>query len=139
MMRMIRMALPLCLATVPAFADESYLTFKSPSGNILCSMVGVETFGVRCDMLELTQSYVARPPGCEFEWGHAFGVGVESIKGEVICVNDAPDISRSTPVLPYNARLDYGGITCISEEAGVTCNNEAGHGFTLSMARQQVY
>lgn len=128
-----------CLAAVPALAEESYLTFKSPSGNILCSMVGGDDPSVRCDMLSLTQSDTQRPPDCEFEWGHAFWIGADAATGELACVNDALGITAHTPVLPYDARLDYAGITCISEKAGVTCNNEAGHGFTLSKAQQHLY
>ena len=138
-MHLIPKIFSLCLAATPALAEENFLTFKSPSGNILCSMVGGDEASVRCDMLTLTQSFTKRPPGCEFEWGHAFWIGLDSAKGELACVNDALGVSGHTPVLPYDARLDYAGITCVSEKAGVTCNNEAGHGFTLSKARQELY
>ena len=138
-MRVTPLTLSLCLIAAPAVAEDQFLMFTSPSGNIQCSMVGGDEPGVRCDMLTLTQTYTKRPAGCEFEWGHAFYVGADEAKGELACVNDALGVTAHTPVLPYDARLDYAGITCVSETAGVTCGNEAGHGFTLSKAQQQIY
>lgn len=138
-MRVISLGLSLCFIATAVLADEQFLTFKSPSGNILCSMAGGDEPGVRCDMLSLTQTYTMRPEGCEFGWGQSFYIGAYASKGELACVNDALSVSKHTPVLPYDARLDYAGITCVSEKAGMTCGNEEGHGFTLSKAKQQLY
>ena len=138
-MRAITLTLSLCLVACPSLAEDQFLTFKSPSGNILCSMMGGDEPGVRCDMLSLTQTYTKQPVGCEFEWGHSFYVGAYDAEGELACVNDAIGAKAHTPVLPYDARLDYAGITCLSERAGVTCGNEEGHGFSLSKAEQQLY
>ena len=138
-MRIFHLALTLCLAAVPATAQEDYITFKSPSGNILCGISSGEYASARCDMLSLTPTYTRRPPGCEADWGHSFYIGAYDRTGELGCVGDAVADPRRTPVLPYGARIDFGGITCLSEKAGVTCNNEAGHGFTISKARQQLY
>lgn len=135
----VTLALALCLAALPALAQDDYITFKSPSGNILCVMTGGEDASVRCDMMALTPTYTQRPQGCEADWGHSFYVGAYDDVGELACVGDAVGDGDRAMVLPYGARLDFGGITCLSEAAGMTCNNEAGHGFTLSKARQQLY
>lgn len=129
----------LCLAAGPVMAQEDYITFKSPSGNILCGISSGHDASARCDMLSLTPTYTSRPPGCEADWGHSFYIGAYDRMGVLGCVGDVVDDPRQMPVLPYGARLDFGGITCVSEKAGVTCNNEAGHGFSIAKARQQLY
>lgn len=138
-MHIISVTLALCLAAHPALAQDEYITFKSPSSNILCVMTGGEDASARCDMMALTPTYTQRPQGCEADWGHAFYVAADDNLGELACVGDVVGDGDRAMVLPYGARLDFGGITCLSESAGMTCSNEAGHGFTLSKARQQIY
>lgn len=67
-MRVTPLTLSLCLIAAPAVAEDQFLMFTSPSGNIQCSMVGGDEPGVRCDMLTLTQTYTmcGRPFG--FKW-----------------------------------------------------------------------
>lgn len=118
---------------------QDYVTFKSPTGNILCGMFDDDYPGVRCDMFELTPSYTRPPAGCEHDWGSSFWIGSGARKGELACVSDAIADPRQTRVLPYGASVSFGGVTCRSEKTGVTCVNPAGHGFTIRKARQQLF
>jgi hypothetical protein len=43
------------------------------------------------------------------------------------------------PVLPYGQSWQRAGLTCLSEQSGVSCRNARGHGFTLSRAAQRVF
>ena len=45
-----------------------------------------------------------------------------------------------TPVLEHGTSIEHGGITCVSEPEGVTCENaESGHGFTISASRNDLW
>ena len=102
--------------------------FYSPSHNIACSL-GPE--GAICDTLERSWTpSVPKPPSCDFDWGPRVGVG-ESGPGEFVCASDSLH-GGSYRALPYGSELKRGGITCASEEAGVTCVNEGGGGFFVS-------
>ncbi len=113
-------------ATSPAQATRSQ--FYSPSHNIACDL-GPE--GAICDTRERDWTpSVPRPPSCNFDWGPR--VGVEEFgPGEFVCVSDSLH-GGSYRVLPYGSAIKRGGITCTSEEAGVTCVNEGGGGFFVS-------
>ena len=43
------------------------------------------------------------------------------------------------PVLPYGQTFQRQGLTCRSDESGVTCLNSRTHGFELSRAAQRVF
>lgn len=125
------------LGAGPALADD-YLVFHAPSKNILCAISTGEYAEVRCDMMQLTPSYTKPPADCEFDWGSSFAVGLESRKGYLACVSDA--IANDMGVeLGYGQSLRLGGFTCSSEKSGLSCTNPAGHGFTISKAKQRLY
>jgi hypothetical protein len=121
----------------PALADD-YIGFRSPTGNIHCAIytldVGAEA---RCDLAELTQSYRKRPASCDLDWGSAFYVDSAG-KGAVGCVGDTVR-DPGNLVLPYGEAVSLGGISCVSAKTGITCTNAAGHGFSVSKAKQRVY
>lgn len=110
--------------------------FKSPSGNIHCYLDANYGPYARCDI-----TYVDRPPRtptyCDLDYGQAFGVDERS-RGEALCAGDTVKDDRN-PVLNYGSSISQGGITCVSEETGMSCENARGHGFTLSRRTQRVY
>ena len=41
--------------------------------------------------------------------------------------------------LDYGTTIEKTGISCTSEKTGLTCKNTAGHGFSLSKAKQKIF
>lgn len=132
-----KLALALALLATPALADE-FIYFHTPSDNIHCLLMSGEFEGVRCDMLELTQSFPRRPFYCDLEWGDAFEVGPADQQGHVVCHGDTVIIPDSME-LGYGASATLGDFTCLSEKTGMTCQNARGHGFSISKARQKLF
>ncbi|HEY6919887.1 MAG TPA: DUF6636 domain-containing protein, partial [Tabrizicola sp.] len=90
----------------PALADD-YIGFQSPTGNIQCGLYrGDQGSSVRCDLMELTQSYTKQPADCEFDWGQSFAVD-DVGKGYVACVSDAVG-DPSNGVLGYGQAVSLG-------------------------------
>lgn len=131
--------LALSLMAAPPLVAQEFLTFKSPSGNILCALYDDSDPGARCDMSELTPSYTQPPAECEFDWGASFAIGAGAAEGELACVSDAIANPNETPVLPYGATVSFGGVSCRSAETGITCVNNAGHGFALAKKKQRLF
>jgi hypothetical protein len=132
-------ALLFILAT-PA-AAEDYAEFQTPSGNIHCVMYGDNEFGApgaRCDMIDLVQTYTDAPPDCDLDYGSSFYIDTELRSGVLSCHGDTI-INPGMAKLGYGERISLSGITCLSERSGLTCRNDAGHGFTLSRARQSLF
>ena len=129
-------ALLVVLAT--PLAAEDFAEFQTPSGNIHCVMYGEQPAGVRCDMVELTQSFTEPPPDCDLDFGTSFYVDAETPRGVLYCHGDTI-IMPTMDFLAYGDRLTVGGITCVSEKTGLTCTNPSGAGFTLTRARQTLF
>ncbi len=127
----------------PVAAQDQYISFQSPTGNIHCAIYSWDydddgpNVEARCDLLELTPSYRKRPASCEFDWGSAFAVSARG-KGQVACVSDTV-VDRRNSVLPYGDAVSLDGISCVSAKTGMTCTNAAGHGFSVSKAKQRIY
>jgi hypothetical protein len=119
----------IALATTPACADD-LLFFRSPTGNINAA--------ARCDLIELTPSFTTPPPGCDLDWGRAFSISPSDRKGQLACVGDTV-IDPNAITLSYGETLSLGSLSCTSEKTGMTCTNPAGHGFTISKAKQSLF
>jgi hypothetical protein len=113
--------------TAPTETTEppaSTASFQTPSQNIGC------LFGerqLRCDILTGLDPEPAED--CEFDW-----VGVEmGVTGPAApnCGSDTV-FDAGSPTLAYGSTWARGGITCESEETGLTCTNREGHAFTLA-------
>lgn len=127
----------LAASAAPALAEEAY--FKTPSGNIHCMYDDYEgTAYVRCDISNYTPTMGKPPADCDLDWGGAFAIGASDRRGSVICHGDTV-ISPEARALAYGKSFRRGGINCLSEQNGLTCENAAGHGFFLSRARQRVF
>ena len=129
-------ALPAAAAVTPQSSVPD-LVFASPSGNIRCVLAGEIGVGVRCDLAVARQSYTARPRDCAGDWGRSFAVGPTG-PGRLICVTDAV-AGDEMRVLPYGGLLSYGGVTCRSEESGMTCTSDEGGGFRLRRSEQRIF
>jgi hypothetical protein len=131
------LTLALMVCASPSFADD-LLFFRSPTGNINCLIATGDYAQARCDMIELTPSFTAPPLNCDLDWGHSFSVGPSDRKGQLACVGDTV-IDQTAIRLGYGETLSLGSFTCTSEETGMTCTNPAGHGFSISKAKQRLF
>jgi len=121
-----------------AHADDDFIYFKTPSGNIHCAWYSLDQGPeVRCDIQNFTPSF-KQPADCELDFGYAFAVGAKSAKGEVLCAGDTVT-SPDAKVLAYGKSFDKAGISCLSATKGLTCKNGSGHGFSLSRAKQRIF
>jgi hypothetical protein len=119
-----------------ALAQEG---FRSPTGNIHCQFFAIDGDAViRCDLRQVSTRSLPRPRSCDLEWGQAFEISGRATRGTPLCYGDTAQDDR-LPVLPYGQSWQRAGLTCISEQSGVSCRNARGHGFTLSRAAQRVF
>jgi hypothetical protein len=130
-------AIVLIALSIPtAVAQEG---FRSPTGNIHCQFFAGDTdVVVRCDLAQISNRPPPRPRDCDLEWGQAFEIASRAARGIRLCYGDTVQDNR-LPVLPYGRSWQRGGITCQSEQTGVTCRNARGHGFSVSRAAQSVF
>lgn len=113
--------------------------FRSPSGNIHCQYFAIDgDVTIRCDLRQTSNRSFPRPRDCDLEWGQAFEISGRASRGAPLCYGDTVQDNR-LPALPYGQTWQRGGLTCLSEQSGVSCRNARGHGFTLSRAAQRVF
>ncbi len=113
--------------------------FRSPTGNIHCQFFAIDGDAViRCDLRQVSNRSIPRPRNCDLDWGQAFEISARATRGSPLCYGDTAQDDR-LPVLPYGQSWQRSGLTCISEQSGVSCRNPRGHGFTLSRAAQRVF
>ena len=115
--------------------DLTLSSFQTPSGNIGCELVSDVT---RCDIREHSWALPPKPADCELDWGQGIEFsGVD--KPSFVCAGDTA-LDSTAAVLPYGRRARQGSTVCDSEQAGVTCTNEAsGHGFFLSRDSYRIF
>jgi uncharacterized protein DUF6636 len=110
--------------------------FRTPSGNIGCVM---SAGGARCDIRKRDWAPLPRPASCSQQVDYGQGLQVAH-RGQAtfVCAGD-------TALEPGLASLSYGtasrvdGSECISRDDGVTCVNQTGHGFFISVQSYQVF
>jgi hypothetical protein len=110
--------------------------FRTPSGNIGCVML---RGGARCDIRKRDWAPLPRPATCAKQVDYGQGLQVaHGGQASFVCAGD-------TALEPGLASLSYGtasrvdGSECISRSGGVTCVNQAGHGFFISIQSYQVF
>ena len=136
---MIERAVALLLALAPGAAGADVFTFRTPSGNIACSVgVGEGPSDIRCEIVERGGREAApRPAGCNGYWGHHFEMfGTGPVR---LTCSPRPPSGDGFEVAPYGVTADWGDIVCTSSRQGLTCRNRDGHGFFLSRAEQAVW
>ena len=112
--------------------------FQTPSHNISCVIWTGDDASVRCDIGQMTPTYTQRPDDCDLDWGNAFGITADGMKGELICYGDAV-YDPNVITLGYGEVIEQAGLKCRSERKGLTCKNGRGHGFFLSKAKQELF
>jgi hypothetical protein len=124
-------AAPSSATASPSPSPEPVMTmkrFQTPSGNILC-----ESF--RPSLLCVINSGLVPEPAQEFcpaDWTGLF-IQVGEYSGPS-CSGD-PGIELSPAAeLPYGRTWSRVGVTCLSEESGLTCEDDVGNGFSLATA-----
>jgi hypothetical protein len=111
-------------------------TFRVPSGNIGCAMY---EGGARCDIHKRDWAPLPRPAECPKEVGYGQGLQVaRSGQASFVCAGDTA-LDPSSSALSYGTASRVGGSECISRSDGVTCVNQAGHGFFISIQSYQVF
>jgi hypothetical protein len=132
------LALIAALVASPAIADVAL--FKTPSGNIECSVgTGEGPSDIECVIFEHSgPSTAPRPAGCSV-WGYQFsmrGRGVVAVgcgRPEARAAGSGDDIAQ------YGRTGRFGDIVCRSSTRGLDCRNADGHGFFLSRRLQSVF
>ena len=120
-----------------AHAEDEIPGFQSPSKNIACMYFEYDGHkALRCDIGDKSWR-LPKPSSCEQEWGNSFEVDAKGPAGPS-CTGDT-QIGQPLRVLPYGEVWQRSGITCKSEEAGVTCFNADRRGFSLSRAKWEVF
>ena len=109
---------------------EGPVSFRSPSGNINCTL---STPGgdnaARCEVVDHTWT-VPPPPDCHMNSGDRFGLaqGGPAVVG---CYGQEFPVAETT--LGYGQSRSLGTITCDSEYTGMTCSDSStGHYFRVS-------
>lgn len=149
--------------TTPPPATFQNTAFQTPSKNIFCifsaSMTSNADSIVRCNIGQFTPSFdaaysknreedecVAGGCGCEPKRLSRYHVGSKSAIGENYCPTldlydptDPDATANSILTLNYGAVFQKDGITCVSDQKGLTCTNSGGHGFFLSKAKQAIF
>ena len=125
------------LAGHPAMAGaggDALAVFQSPTGNIACRFTLADPPQVRCDLLQLNRSFTTPPPGCDLDWGDSFSVTSGGGRAGLVCHGDTV-ADPQAQVLQYGRTVSFGGISCVSSTAGISCQTAQGHGFSLSRKR----
>jgi hypothetical protein len=110
--------------------------FRTPSGNIGCVMFDG---GARCDIRKRDWAPLPRPASCskEVDYGQGLQVGHRG-QASFVCAGDTA-LEPGLASLSYGTASRVGGSECISRNDGVTCVNQAGHGFFVSVQSYQVF
>jgi hypothetical protein len=109
--------------------------FRTPSGNIGC----VLSEGVaRCDIRKRDWKPLPRPASCPSQVDYGQGLQVGGGQASFVCAGDTA-LEPGLASLSYGTAARIGGSECISRSDGVTCVNQAGHGFFISVQSYQVF
>ena len=126
----------------------SGVVFVSPSRNLRCGVVhwdGPATWG--CSIIEKEWEFPRESPDdfC-YDAQVSCGWGIEATGDEMPHPRKRGDVAfeseyrTDSPVLGYGTSVSYSGITCVSEERGITCEDiRTGHGFTISKSLNEIW
>jgi hypothetical protein len=148
----------LLLSQVSSFAQQ-LVFFGSPTKNINCmymptqppnppyTKVSADAY-IRCDIMQFTPTLKSVPQQskedieifgkCTVAKMKAFIIQEKGVQTKSYCPTDVP-ISEGQFVLDYAKSFTRGGLTCVSQMNGMTCQNELGHGFFLSRSLQRLF
>jgi hypothetical protein len=110
--------------------------FRTPSGNIGCVL---SEGGARCDIRKRDWKPLPRPASCPSQVDYGQGLQVaHGGQASFVCAGDTA-LDPGLASLSYGTAARVGGSECISRSDGVTCVNQAGHGFFISVQSYQVF
>ncbi|MGH2940711.1 MAG: DUF6636 domain-containing protein [Solirubrobacterales bacterium] len=110
--------------------------FRTPSGNIGCVL---SEGGARCDIRKRDWKPLPRPASCPSQTDYGQGLQVaHGGQASFVCAGDTA-LEPGLASLSYGTAARVGGSECISRDDGVTCVNQAGHGFFISVQSYQVF
>jgi hypothetical protein len=122
------------IAATTVDPTEAYF-FQSPTKNIVCSLALATA---TCQIGAHDYEPPPTPADCEFDYGQMVAVK-DGASAAVVCHSDTA-FGPDHPVLPYEAQVSNGKVTCRSTESAMECSTVAGtHGFELARARYRVY
>lgn len=132
---------PADLSNYQTSPSQIVATFKSPSGNINCTMyVDYPTFGNKAICSIVTHQYRSLPGSSGGSCGAGDSVEVSSAQGArspAVCV--VGHLGTGLAELPSGQSLTFGGITCLSTDSGVKCIGSDGRGFVISQREIALY
>ncbi|RXZ67008.1 DUF6636 domain-containing protein [Agromyces albus] len=124
------------------------VVFTSPSGDLRCGIVTSDVeYLWGCRIEEKEWEFPSDDPAdyC-YDAQVPCGWGIEATGDGETHPRKRGDVAFEseyrvdTPVLEHGTSIEYGGITCVSEPEGMTCENSAsGHGFTISASRNDLW
>jgi hypothetical protein len=106
-------------------------SFRSPSGNINCSLsTQGSSIAARCEVVEHTWAAPPREPECHLNWGDRFEL-TQGNNAAFDCYGQ--EFPAANEALVYGQTRSFGSITCDSEFTGMTCTDSStGHYFRVS-------
>ncbi|WP_028061871.1 DUF6636 domain-containing protein [Candidatus Solirubrobacter pratensis] len=120
------LAAAVALAAVPATASAAYRAFRSPTGKLGCAFY----------------SDAETPPAVRCEWSGGDDRAItlaETGKAKRVKITDTVMDSKAR-ALAYGKTTTFRKLRCTSREAGISCRStRSGHGFTVSVQKQEVY
>jgi hypothetical protein len=136
------------LAVGAASAQARFVHFKSPSGNIDCTVSagGGGADSASCIVRSASWPHTpAKPGSCQLDWAPSevdlsgTRTSLGSCRGDIGPLCFAADGPCST--LGYGRTLTVGRIRCLSATAGITCRRTDGRrvGFMVSRERYRLY
>ena len=111
----------------------SYERFQTPSGNIHCAFLE-DPAGLRCDAPLNPQP--EPDPDCPLDWA-GLSLVADGESGPTCAGDTVADLTN--PVLDYGYLWSRDSMLCVSQDFGLMCLNEIGHGFFLSRARWRTF
>ncbi|MWB97431.1 hypothetical protein [Agromyces seonyuensis] len=133
---------------------EDGVVFDSPSGNLHCKIDPSErTDGggaallYGCSIDERDWEFASESEGDPCYGAQiACGRGIEATAGQGVWplmnsgVWTPNEVVDTGLVLPYGSEISFEGVTCTSEEAGVTCiEDDSSHGFAIARDRNEIF
>ena len=137
-------------------ANPQIRAFVTPSKNISCifsdRVENSDGGNVECEISQFTPSfdkaYALRTDPDNQSCVPSYLKRYEVSKNSRTGLNSCPILDFYDPIngpvlefltLPYGSAFQKYGLSCLSEQKGVTCQNAAGHGFFLSKAQQRLF
>ena len=134
-------ALLLSIAPAHALVIHPDIWFGSDNDNIQCGGYTQYGSGVVCEIYQgenNIQPHTARPEACgNGDWHYRFAIDDQG-EARAFCVNDKLHHLGAT-VLANGETQRRKNWQCTSLPHGITCQNNDGHGFTLTRQTQQIF